>query len=90
MNVDFLQPAQAELVDAITGYNLQSEGLGASSATMKTARLEPEIPSAALGPSAAPAFRHRRWTTLVIPLSEFESSLWGFGRSFGQNPPPRN
>lgn len=28
MNVDFLQPAQAELVDAVAYYNLQSEGLG--------------------------------------------------------------
>lgn len=28
MNVEFLQPAEAEFVDAITYYNLQSEGLG--------------------------------------------------------------
>jgi plasmid stabilization system protein ParE len=28
MNVDFLQPAQAELIDAVTYYNSQSEGLG--------------------------------------------------------------
>lgn len=28
MKVDFLQPAQAELLAAITYYNLQSEGLG--------------------------------------------------------------
>ena len=28
MNVEFLLPAEAELVEAITYYNLQSEGLG--------------------------------------------------------------
>lgn len=28
MSVEFLQPAEAEFVDAITYYNLQSEGLG--------------------------------------------------------------
>ena len=28
MNVDFLQPAQAEFVEAVACYNLQSEGLG--------------------------------------------------------------
>lgn len=28
MNVEFLQPAEAEFIDAITYYNLQGEGLG--------------------------------------------------------------
>lgn len=28
MNVEFLDPAERELVDAIAYYNLQSEGLG--------------------------------------------------------------
>ena len=28
MNVEFLQPAEAELIDTVAYYNLQSEGLG--------------------------------------------------------------
>lgn len=28
MNVEFLQPAEVEFIDAITYYNLQGEGLG--------------------------------------------------------------